>query len=232
MHAVAPHVNVFGETVIITAYSFAGDGVRMNSETGVKSTRREQQKERTRVAIFEAAKTLFATRGYEGTSMRAVAEEANVAVGTIFVHFSDKLDLLTHVLYQDIEATLTEAFATLPSGVPALDRLHHLVLSLYGYYAGNLDLARTLLKHSMFEPGEQAKIYDAQVAHFIVQIKTMLEDDISCGRLSPDTNVQMTAETIMAIYFYVLIDGIRQAQMKVEELGNKFRQMVEHHLRA
>ena len=43
-----------------------------------------------RRAILEAAKTLFLTLGFSGTSMDAVAREAGVSKLTVYSHFSDK----------------------------------------------------------------------------------------------------------------------------------------------
>lgn len=47
-----------------------------------------------RGALIEAAKTLFTTRGYETTTMAEVAREAGVGVGTVYLYFKNKSDLL------------------------------------------------------------------------------------------------------------------------------------------
>jgi AcrR family transcriptional regulator len=49
-----------------------------------RSTRREKQAAATREDILEAARRLFAERGYAATSMSAIAEEAETAVQTIY----------------------------------------------------------------------------------------------------------------------------------------------------
>jgi TetR/AcrR family transcriptional repressor of mexJK operon len=46
-----------------------------------------------RAAILQAAKDLFVARGYEATSMEAVAEAAGVSKLTLYSHFGDKLRL-------------------------------------------------------------------------------------------------------------------------------------------
>lgn len=48
----------------------------------------------TRRRVLQAAEQLFATRGYEPTSMAMVAERANIGVGTVYHHFPDKRALL------------------------------------------------------------------------------------------------------------------------------------------
>lgn len=50
--------------------------------------------ERTRAQILEAALALFAERGWDGTTMRAVAERAGVSVGSAYYYFASKEHLI------------------------------------------------------------------------------------------------------------------------------------------
>lgn len=50
--------------------------------------------ERTREQIVGAALRLFRRQGYQGTTMRAVAAEAGVSVGSAYYYFSSKEELL------------------------------------------------------------------------------------------------------------------------------------------
>jgi AcrR family transcriptional regulator len=49
--------------------------------------------ERTHAAIVAAAYQLFLRNGYHGTSMRDIAEAANIALGGIYNHFGTKEDI-------------------------------------------------------------------------------------------------------------------------------------------
>ena len=59
---------------------------------------RERKKQRTRQAIVEAATRLFAERGYADTTLAEVAEEAEVALSTIFNYFPGKPDIVFALL--------------------------------------------------------------------------------------------------------------------------------------
>lgn len=61
--------------------------------------RREAQKADLRQGILEAGAKLFAEKGYEGFSLRQVAEEIGYTPTTIYLYFKDKDDLLLHVAY-------------------------------------------------------------------------------------------------------------------------------------
>jgi len=67
---------------------------------GVKE-RREREKSETRDKILDAARELFVTEGYEGVSMRRVAERIEYSPTAIYVHFADKNELFHELCRQD-----------------------------------------------------------------------------------------------------------------------------------
>lgn len=68
-----------------------------------------------RAAILEAAKRLFITGGFEGTSMDAVASEAGVSKLTVYNHFQDKETLFIEAVKAKCEEQLPhEAFEVNP----------------------------------------------------------------------------------------------------------------------
>jgi len=60
-----------------------------SSSDGVRATR----KEATQARILRASMDLFATRGFEGTSISAIASRAGVSRGAVFWHFGSKAAL-------------------------------------------------------------------------------------------------------------------------------------------
>jgi AcrR family transcriptional regulator len=62
--------------------------------------RREAQKQELRQSILEAASNLFLERGYEGFSLRQVAEQIGYTPTTIYLYFADK-DALLFALLDD-----------------------------------------------------------------------------------------------------------------------------------
>jgi AcrR family transcriptional regulator len=58
--------------------------------------------ERTRAAIRAAAMTSFRERGYDATTIRLIAQEVGVSVGTTNYHFASKNDLVQE-LYMDVQ---------------------------------------------------------------------------------------------------------------------------------
>ena len=58
------------------------------------SARRSQQAAETRAVVLDAARTLFAEKGWSATGMRDVARSAGVSVETVYGNFGSKTDLL------------------------------------------------------------------------------------------------------------------------------------------
>jgi len=58
----------------------------------------------TRTAILSAARTVFARKGFSGTSVREVAESARVNKALIYYYFKDKIGLYRSVLSDSFEA--------------------------------------------------------------------------------------------------------------------------------
>ncbi len=65
--------------------------------------RRAKQKEELRSAILTAAKDLFLAHGYEGFSLRGVAEAVGYSPTTIYLYFADKDELLLHVCLEGFQ---------------------------------------------------------------------------------------------------------------------------------
>ena len=60
--------------------------------------RREQEKEELRQTILKAAGALFLEQGYDGFSMRRLAESIGYSPATLYLYFRDKDDLLFTVV--------------------------------------------------------------------------------------------------------------------------------------
>jgi AcrR family transcriptional regulator len=63
-----------------------------------KFPRREQKARATRSAVLAAATTLFVAEGYGATTIQAIADEADVAVQTVYAVFGNKRSILAEVL--------------------------------------------------------------------------------------------------------------------------------------
>ena len=68
----------------------------------IKSRLREQARHNVRQAILDATRDLFAQDGLAGVSMRGVADKIGYTPRTIYQHFTDKDNLLSELIEEDV----------------------------------------------------------------------------------------------------------------------------------
>jgi AcrR family transcriptional regulator len=96
--------------------------------------RRERKKLATRDRIFECAVALFASRGYDATTMEDIGECADVARATVFNYFSRKEDLVDEWFMRrgaELAETLAEAGRETTDTPNRLRRALRVVASFY-----------------------------------------------------------------------------------------------------
>lgn len=77
--------------------------------------------------IREAAARLFARRGFHGTGMRHIAEEAGVSIGALYHYFPSKEDVFLAVLRQEYDQRIAEARALWQEGMSAPEVVRRVV---------------------------------------------------------------------------------------------------------
>ncbi|EME55339.1 TetR/AcrR family transcriptional regulator [Rhodococcus sp. GXMU-t2271] len=80
-----------------------------------RATRATRGGARTSDAIREAAAKLFYAHGYEATSLRTVASEVGIQVGSLYNHISGKEELLTDIMVSVMDELLEAVHAAIES---------------------------------------------------------------------------------------------------------------------
>lgn len=190
--------------------------IRQVMTTKKKISHRQAQKEETRRIILDSAYFLFAKKGYTKTTMRSLAEQAGVGLGTIFKHFPDKPSLLAAAFQVDLSKIIQNSFKSLPeSGIT--NQLLHITKSIYAFYAENSSFSRTLIKEVLFLEGEHGEILDAQIILFLSEISWLLQKAVENGELSPEINPEDGALAFWSFYFTVLLMGLKKPSFEVDQ---------------
>ena len=122
-----------------------------SNETQPRLNRRQAAKVRTRQKVLDAARGLFAERGYEPATIRDIAKGAGMSTGAVFANFQDKAELFEAVLTEDM-AGLAEVMLNGAGDGSTRDRL---VNALTAGYHGSLDqlpLFQAIVARSWFQP--------------------------------------------------------------------------------
>ena len=94
--------------------------------TSLNPTVVETKAVRTRRRILAAAASELTQHGYAATSLRRIAEAAGLQLGSLYFHFTTKDELITEVMCDAVDTTLSRiaaALAALPATASAADRL-------------------------------------------------------------------------------------------------------------
>lgn len=84
--------------------------------------RRQKERDDTRARIMDAARELFVSEGYEGVSMRRIAEKIEYSPTAIYFHFRDKETLIRALVDHDF-LVLAEQFTSAAKIADPIDRL-------------------------------------------------------------------------------------------------------------
>src|SRR5882724_7362453 len=75
---------------------------------------RRTQKTATRNRVIGAARELFDTQGYQGTTIREIARHAGVSVGSVFTTFAAKGEILSQVMQDRLDGLYAELDRVMP----------------------------------------------------------------------------------------------------------------------
>jgi AcrR family transcriptional regulator len=107
------------------------------------------QRERRR-RILDATVALASDGGFEAVQMRAVAERADVALGTLYRYFPSKVHLLVSALARELERLNTDLDRKPLPGDTATDRVLHVLGRTTGALQRDPNLTEALTRAFMF----------------------------------------------------------------------------------
>jgi len=109
-----------------------------------RNVARGNERNLRRQQLLEAAAILFQEHGYQGATVRQIADATNLTSGSIFYYFKSKEDLLEEVIAQAMESGLELVHETLSTATGSLSRFHALVLAHLSAIAGPLGSAHAV----------------------------------------------------------------------------------------
>ncbi len=107
-----------------------------------RPSRRERTRQQHREEIISAATGLFARHGYEGTSMQMIADQAEISVGKLYLHFEGKEDMYRSVVEFHAANVHELANGAGDLSMSPIDRLRARTIAVVGYMDENDDFVR------------------------------------------------------------------------------------------
>jgi AcrR family transcriptional regulator len=138
-----------------------------------------------RQRILEAARKRFRYYGVRKTTMQEIARDAGVAVGTLYLYFKDKDELLLAGADDYVTRHRRQVEAILASNAPAADKLRRYVLDRFratraGGYRRADDLLREVLRvhpERQAEEGRMMTGYFSRILRLGIESGELYADD-------------------------------------------------------
>ncbi len=132
--------------------------------------RRTQQKASTRANIKRVARSAFLEQGVEATTTREISRLANVAVGTFFVHFPDKLDLVKEIFFDEMDEALSAGIGQQQPTSSPTEYLSQIAVTLFTFYGKYDEFTRLIMLDSVstggFHKQQMASVTEALLSRF------------------------------------------------------------------
>lgn len=153
----------------------------------------------TRARLMDAAATLFAEQGYDGTSVEAIATAAGITVPGMYRHFPNKAAVLIEVARS---VTLSSAARrALADGPDLPGRL----ADLFAEYTAHGQVERRRLSIELSRAAHQSAALQADLATYNERLRDALRDTITAAR--PDLAADPDEAALLAHLVLVLLMG-------------------------
>ncbi len=193
------------------------------------------------IEILQVAERLFAEDGFDGTSIRTIAREANVNIAMISYYFGSKEKLLETLIVHrtsGMKMQLENIFNDDLSPVEKLDRLIEL-------YISRIDKNKCMYQILHFELSTKKRIMDMKVFTDIKKenmdiFRRFIEDGQASGIFKKDVNIMLISGTIMGTLinfqmnrlFYEQILGLHTEQAFQDYIKNQLTKHIKQTIKA
>lgn len=117
-------------------------------ETIQQISRRERERNLRRQEILEAARHVFATKGYKDAKLEDVAERAEFGKGTLYNYFENKEALFQSVLQDSFARMLSIAEDALKSDLTFEEKISRFIQGILTYFFNNVESVQLMLSES------------------------------------------------------------------------------------
>lgn len=162
--------------------------------------RRQAAKIRTRGKVLDAARTLFAERGYDAATIRDIAKGAGMSTGAVFANFQDKAELFETVLADEMADLLTALQGGTPRDGRVAERLTAALAAGYHRSLDQLPLMQATIARSWFQPVEADRRSRLLSQPLIDSVIAVLREGVASGEVKQDADVTLLGGLIWTVF--------------------------------
>jgi AcrR family transcriptional regulator len=162
-------------------------------------SRRERGKVEKRRRILDAGTKLFSKNGYEQTTVQQIADEADIAVGTLFLYVRDKSDLLLQIFTERLQGALDAFGPRLQSGAFRKSVLAYFA-GLLALYEEDADLSRYFWREFLVGRQESRDRVNVATEIMLTSLQNRLRVAKDKGEIGEQVDPSLGALHLYAIF--------------------------------
>lgn len=167
--------------------------------------RRERKKEETSLNIIGAAMKLFRKQGFEFTTMEQIADEADIAKGTLYNHFTVKEEIVCAYWQNSVRNLIPQVQELINTLPDTRTRLNALFEKSADWFRSHRDLAKIYVRYRFLHTNDRAR-YKKQRSGFQDVVSMVVAEGQNSGELRNDINL-----TELTGYLYLMYGAVLTA---------------------
>ncbi|HET7303477.1 MAG TPA: TetR/AcrR family transcriptional regulator [Segeticoccus sp.] len=136
-----------------------------------------------REQLIVIGRTIFAEKGFEGTTVEEIAARAGVSKPVVYEHFGGKEGLYAVVVDREIRTLLDGITGALVNGTHPRELVEQAALALLDYVENSTDGFRILVRDSPV--GETTGSFASLISDVASQVEHLLGDEFKRRKLDP-----------------------------------------------
>lgn len=161
---------------------------------------REASKDAKRRKILDSAGRLFANLGFEEATVRAIAKDAGVGLGTVLLYFESKHALLLEVWRERVLAAIPSVPEEASDG-SLVDGALRVFSPFLETYAKDLPLARVVVQKLPWLEGRAAELHLPELRAFLGALEELIAENRRRGCIRDDVPSELLSTTLFALYY-------------------------------
>jgi len=177
-----------------------------------------------RERILRVATKLFAAKGFDGTSVRKIAEEAGLSVAGMFHYFSSKEEILNEIMIGFMDEGFKRLTEICTSSKDPVEKLEEVCRFYVKHYAGHKDQLTILVSEGKSLSLEHRKVFVERQRQYVKTIKKLFED------LAKEGLLKEIDPSVLTFIFFGMVHWTYswynpRGRIKPEELGTIFSEV-------
>ena len=176
-----------------------------------------------RKQILDAAAKVLARRGYIGTQLSEIAEEASTQAGSLYYHFESREELLEAVLHEGMRQSFAHARAVvdaMPSTSMPLERLNAAVRAHLKFQLVESDYARAAARSMGQSPEDVWKRVNEGFRKYGKFFDDLIQGAMKSGEIDPKVNRSALRMLIIGAANYAPEWYHRTGPLDADQLGD------------